>query len=171
MQRQRDDRPDVVNADVEDASGDLLLGTDRIHDHRSTQEIESAERLVRRGILVDPVRHLDLHENQAVSTFDRRHQDPPFIFGLTGGAENILAVESDRGRVGVTSPGSRAQGVVEGVGRHRGQDVLEGGRARRVQARLREISEPLPCNSVRRGRYGYRGKATSSSGAPPTWFR
>ena len=70
---------------------------------------------------------LDLPEDHAGVVLDRRDHHPAPVLGLLRGAAQVLPVHGDRRVRGAVLAGPPADGVVQRLGRQRGEDVVEGG--------------------------------------------
>ena len=72
---------------------------------------------------------VDLHlpEDHAGVVFHRRDHHPAPVFGLLRGTSQVLPVHGDRRMCRAVLAGPLTDGVVQGLGRQRGEDVVEGG--------------------------------------------
>ena len=79
------------------------------------------------------------------SCFHRRDHHPAPVFGLLRGTSQVLPVHGDRRMCRAVLAGPLTDGVVQGLGRQRIEDVVEGGDCGRIVALLLGLHERTHC--------------------------
>ena len=99
---------------------------------------------------------VDLHlpEDHAGVVFHRRDHHPAPVFGLLRGTSQVLPVHGDRRMCRAVLAGPLTDGVVQGLGRQRGEDVVEGGDCGRGVALLARAPERTHCLELLLGEQG-----------------
>ena len=86
--------------------------------------------------------------------FHRRDHHPAPVFGLLRGTSQVLPVHGDRRMCRAVLAGPLTDGVVQGLGRQRGEDVVEGGDCGRGVALLARAPERTHCLDLLLGEQG-----------------
>ena len=126
---------------VEQAARGVVLCVHGVEGDGAPGEVETVGQVTHDGDLVGLVVDLFLSQDQAGAMFHRRDHHPAPVLGLRRGATQVFAVHGHRGVSGAVLAGPLADGVVEGLGRKRGEDVVEGGDRRRGIALLARAPE------------------------------
>ena len=92
-----------------------------------SDEVEAAGQVAHDGDFVGLVVGLFLSQNQTGAMFHRRDHHPTSVCGLLRGTTQVFPVHGHRGVSGAVLAGPPADCVVEGLGRKRREDVVEGG--------------------------------------------
>ena len=107
-------------------------------------------------------------EDHAGVVFHRRDHHPAPVFGLLRGTSQVLPVHGDRRMCRAVLAGPLTDGVVQGLGRQRGEDVVEGGDCGRGVALLARAPERTHCLELLLGEQGRRtGRTRSPLGSRP----
>ena len=107
------------------AARGLVLGMHGVDGDDAAAEVELSRQLPHRRNLIGLGADLDLSQNQAAAVFHGGHHHAPFLADLLRGAAHVLAVHG-HGHLAAMPGTPRPQRLIQGVGRHCREHVMEG---------------------------------------------